>query len=73
MAIAAVDAESGHVMLMAEGDRLRLSNARVGNKGGSLNRVEDPSQSGNNKDSTEDSGARQRIRAAMKDLRHFSL
>ena len=71
--IAAVNAESSHVMLMTERHRLGLADTGVSYEGGSLNGIEDPSQSSNNENSTEDSGAGQRIRAAMKDLRHFSL
>ena len=59
-------------MLMTEWNGLRLADAGVGNEGGSLNRVGDPSQTSNDKYGAENSGARQRVRAAMKDLRHFS-
>ena len=68
--VAAIDAQSGNVMLMAERDRLRLANTGVGHIGGTLYGVTDPDQSCDDEDSAENGGARQRIRAAMKDLRH---
>jgi len=71
--VAAVDAESGDVVLMAEGNRLRLADARVGYEGRALNHVNDSAQCRNNKDCAENGGAGQRIRAAMKDLRHSLL
>jgi hypothetical protein len=40
--VAAVDAESGDVMLMAEWDRLRLADASIGHKGRALHDVYDP-------------------------------
>ena len=70
MAVAAIDAESSDVVLMAEWNRLRLAHARVGDEWRPLDDVEDPSQHGHDKDRTENGGAGQRIRAAMKDLRH---
>ena len=70
MTVPAVDAESGDVMLMTERHGLRLAYALVGYIWGTLNGVTDPDQRCNNKDRAEDSSARQRIRAAMKNLRH---
>lgn len=73
MAVAAIDAESGNVVLMAERDRLRFANAGVGHKRGSLNQIGDSAQCGNDKHGAENGGAGQRVRAAMKDLRHSLL
>ncbi len=71
--VTAIDAETGNVMLMTEGDRLRLADSRISDEWRSLNCIRNPDQASNDEDSTEDTGARQRIGAAMKDLRHFSL
>ena len=71
--ITAVDAESGDVMLMAEWDRLRLADAGIGHKGRALHDVNDSAQCRNNEYCAENGGAGQRIRAAMKDLRHSLL
>ena len=60
-------------MLMTERDRLGLADTSIGGKGGSLNCICNPDQASNDENSAKDSGAGQRIRAAMKDLRHFSL
>src|SRR5579863_538999 len=70
VAITAIDAESGDVMLMAEWDRLRLAHSGVGHVGGSLNDVKNPPQCRNDKHGAKNGGAGQTIRAAMKDLRH---
>src|SRR4029077_9029293 len=71
--VAAVDAEPGDVMLMAERNRLRLTDAGVGHKGRALHDVSDSTQCCNNEYCAENGGAGQRIRAAMKDLRHSLL
>lgn len=42
MTVAAIDAQAGDVVLMAEWDRLRLANAGVSYERGTLNRVSDP-------------------------------
>ena len=68
--VAAVDAESGDVMLMAEWNRLGLADAGIGHKGRALHHVNNATQCRNDKHCTENGGAGQRIRAAMKDLRH---
>jgi len=73
VAVTAVDAESGHVMLMAEWNGLRLAYARIGNERGTLNDVHNPARNDNEKHCTENGGTGQRIRAAMKDLRHSLL
>ena len=70
MAIATVNAESGDVMLMAEWNRLRLPHTFVGHVRRALYGVPYPNQSGHDENGAENSSAGQRIRAAMKDLRH---
>jgi len=70
MTIAAVDAEPGDVMLMAERNGLRLAHARISDIGRALDFVRDPAQSSYDEDCAKYRGARQCIRAAMKDLRH---
>src|SRR5215472_364483 len=57
-------------MLMAERNRLRLAHALVGDVRRPLHDVSDASQCGNDEYCAKDSGTGQRIRAAMKDLRH---
>jgi len=61
------------MVLMAERDRLRLADSRIRDERRSLNDVQDPTQNDNDKDCAENSSAGQRIRAAMKDLRHSLL
>jgi hypothetical protein len=70
VAVAAVDAQAGDMMRVAERDRLRLADSGVGNVGRTLYFVGDPTQGSNDEDRTENGGARQGIRTAMKDLRH---
>jgi hypothetical protein len=70
VAIATVNAEPSDVMLMTERNRLRLADAFVGDVGRALYGVSDPDQRGHDENGAENSGAGQRIRAAMKDLRH---
>ena len=70
VAVTAIDAESGDMMLMTEGNRLRLAHALIGHVRGALHDVGDASQCGNDEHCAKNGGARQRVRAAMKDLRH---
>src|ERR1700676_4277252 len=70
VAVAAIDTKSSDVVLVAEGDGLRLAHAGVGNVGRALNLHPHPAQGCDYKDRAKDSGARQCIRTAMKDLRH---
>lgn len=70
VAIAAIDSQSGDVVLMAERHGLRLANAFVGDVWRALNLHRDPAERSQYKDRTEDGDARQSIRAAVKDLRH---
>ena len=72
MAVTAVDAEPGHVVLMTERYRLRLPNTGISDVGRSLHDVGHAAQCGNKENGAKDGGAGQRVRAAMKDLRHFS-
>jgi len=68
--VAAVDAESGDVMLMAEWDRLRLADSGIGHEGGALHDVNDAAQCSDDEYGAENGGAGKCIRAAMEDLRH---
>src|SRR5215471_11849037 len=68
--VAAIDPESGDVMLMTERNRLRLAHALIRDVRRALHDVGNTSQCGNDENCAKDSGARQRVRAAMKDLRH---
>jgi hypothetical protein len=68
--VAAVDAESGDVMLMAEGNGLRFAYASVRDVGGTLDFHRHPTQGGKDKHRAKDRGPGQRIRTAMKNLRH---
>src|SRR5438270_6155539 len=70
MATAAINAQSGHVMLMAERHRLRLAHTLVRDIGRALDRIRGPYQCSHDEDGAKDRGAGQRIRAAMKNLRH---
>ena len=57
-------------MLMTERNRLRFPHALKSDVGRTLHDVGDTSQCRNDENCAKDSGARQRVRAAMKDLRH---
>ena len=70
VAIAAVDAEAGNVVLMAEGDGLRLPHAGVGDIGRALNLHRDPAERGYDEHRAKNCGSRQGVGAAMKNLRH---
>jgi hypothetical protein len=70
VAVAAIDAESGDVVLMAERDGLRLADPGVGDVGGTLDFHGHPAEGSNYEYRAENCGAGQSIRAAMKDLRH---
>ncbi len=70
VAIAAIDTQTGNVMLMAEGHGLRLAHACISDVGRALNLHRHPTQSGQHEDRAKNRDARQSIRAAMKDLRH---
>src|SRR5712671_2442999 len=70
MAVAAVDAESGDVMLMAEGHRLRPADSSIGNVRGALNLHCDPAERGNYEHRAKNRSPGESIRAAMKNLRH---
>ena len=73
MAVAAVDPESGDVMLMAEGHGLRLPHSGIGNVGGTLDLHCHPTERGNHEDRAKNRGPRQGVGAAMKNLRHAYL
>ena len=73
MAVAAINAEPGDMMLVAKGNGLGFADTGVGHKGRALNQIGDSAQCGNDKHCAENGGAGQRVRAAMKDLRHSLL
>jgi hypothetical protein len=68
--VTAVNAKPRNVMLMTEGYWLRLAYAGVGCVGRVLNLHRHPGQRSEHEDSAKNSGARQSVRAAMKNLRH---
>ena len=68
--VTAIDTEPRNVVLMAKRDRLRLPHTLKSDVRGPLHDVSDTSQCGNDEYCAKDSGAGQRVRAAMKDLRH---
>jgi len=68
MAIAAIDAESANVVLMTEGSRLGPGHSGVGHVGRALDLRRRPEQHGDDEDGAKDGGARDGVRAAMKDL-----
>src|SRR6266478_9147615 len=70
MAVTAVDAESGDMVLVAEGDGLRLAHSSIGDVRRALDLHRDPTERGNHEDRAKNSGPRQSIRTAMKNLRH---
>src|SRR5580704_8392475 len=70
VAVAAVDAESGDVMLMTEGHGLRLAHSRVGDVRRTLDLHRDPTERSNHEDRAENRGPGQSVGAAMKNLRH---
>ena len=70
MAIAAVDAKTGDMVLVAEGHWLRLAYARISNVRRALNFKRGPAQHGNDEDRAKNCGPGQSVRAAMKNLRH---
>jgi hypothetical protein len=70
VAITAVDPESGDMMLMTKGDGLRLAHALISDVRRALHDVGYTSQCGDDEYCAKDSGTGQRVRAAMKDLRH---
>jgi hypothetical protein len=70
VAVAAVDAESGDVMLVAEGDGLGLADSGIGDVGGTLDFHGHPAERSNDEHRAKNGGAGQGVRTAMKNLRH---
>jgi|SRR5580658_1216098 hypothetical protein len=70
MAVAAVDAQSGNVVLMAERDRLRLAHPGVGHVGRTLDLHRHPRERSDYEYRAKDGGPGESIRTAMKNLRH---
>src|SRR5204863_3474685 len=70
MAIAAVDAESRDVMLMAERDDLLALNSLIGEVRRADDAADDPQHETGDEHSAENRHARKRICTTVKDLRH---
>src|SRR5208282_6054938 len=68
--VAAVEAEPGHVMLVAEGHRLRLSYSRISDVGRALELYQPPEQGCHNEDRAEQRGPGDCISAAWKNLHY---
>src|ERR1700692_5155588 len=73
MAVPAVDAQSGHVMLMAEGYRLLALDPLIGGIRRADHAPDDPQHESDDKDSAEDRDASKSIRTAVENLRHYRL
>src|SRR5205823_2460982 len=72
MAVTAIDAKAGDMMLMAEGNRLSAHDAGAGGVIGANELGPGPAHAGDDKNAAEDAHLRQRIEASMKDLGHRS-
>ena len=72
VAVAAVDAVAGDVALVAELNRLLARDVRLGHPGRAVDLGEEAEQAGDEEDRAEDADPSNRVRAAMKDLRHRS-
>ena len=73
VAVAAVDAVAGDVALVAELDRLFARDVDVGHpRATGLTSREDQQQSADEENRAEDADPRNRVRAAVEDLRHRS-
>src|SRR6266446_835733 len=70
MAVTAVDAKSGDMVLVAERDGLRLAHTGVGDVRRTLDLLRDPTERGNHENRAKNRGPGQSIRTAMKNLRH---
>src|SRR5258708_36266248 len=70
MAVTAVDAEAGDMMLVAERDRLRLAHSGVGDVKRALGLPRDPTERGNHEDRAKKPGPGERSQTAMEKLRH---
>src|ERR1035438_1535119 len=70
MAITAVDAEPGNMVLVTEWDRLRPAHPGISDIRRALNLIRHPAERGNHEDRAKNRGPGQRVRTAMKNLRH---
>jgi hypothetical protein len=70
MAVAAINTESGNVMLMAEGHGLRLAHSGIGKVRRTLDLHRHPAERGHDEDRAKNRGPGQGVGAAMKNLRH---
>ena len=68
MAVATVDPQAGHMMLVTERHRLGLGHARISHIRRTLDLRHRPEQGGYDEYSTKDGGPRERIRTAMENL-----
>src|ERR1700690_1815158 len=66
--VTAIDAESRHMVLMTERNRLRPAHSRIGHVRRALNLRRSPEQCRHYKDGAIDRGPRKSIRAAVKNL-----
>src|SRR5271169_1424078 len=73
MAVAAIDAQTRHVMLVAKRNRLRASHFGVGNVGRTLQFEHGPQQRSDQEDGSVNRGAGYCVRAAMKNLHQSEL
>src|SRR5688572_5478093 len=71
VAVTAVDAEAGHVMLMAERYRLLAMDALIGEVGRTDDAADDPENKTGNEDRAKDGDARKRIGTTVENLRHL--
>src|ERR1700719_2949033 len=70
VAVAAVDAESGYVVLVAEGYGLRFPHSSISDVRRALNLHRHPAQRGNHEYRAKNRGPGEGVGTAMKDLRH---
>src|SRR5688500_4264356 len=73
VAVAAVDAETGYVMLMAEGNGLLTMDALIGEVRRADDSTDHPEHESGDENRAEDGDARKRIGTAVENLRHLRL
>jgi hypothetical protein len=73
MAIAAIDAVIGHMVLVTEGDRLRFDDFNVGDVSAAVHGVGEGDESAGSKYSADKAYFGNCVRASMKDLSHAAL
>ena len=70
VAVAAVQPDPAHMVLVGEGDRLRRRHPPQGDVGGALHQQQDPEQPADEEERAENADARDGIGARVEDLRH---